>query len=88
MFFCVCVSDEHIQKKVVALRNTFTRELRLLRDSKKSGLWAAVRKPTWPFYSAMQFLRGVINIITPATANIVRLYSEFAYVLLSNFGEL
>ena len=59
-----------IQKKNGFPQEHYTRELRLVRESRKSGSGADdIRRPTWPYFEAMSFLRAVVTIATPTTTN-------------------
>nr|KAG5686775.1 hypothetical protein BaRGS_009995 [Batillaria attramentaria] len=65
----VC-EDQHVIAKFEALRSSFSRELRKLKESKKSGAGAEdVRKVTWPFFSQMTFLRGSVSLDNYVTSN-------------------
>ncbi|KAK7495411.1 hypothetical protein BaRGS_00013350, partial [Batillaria attramentaria] len=62
--------DQHVIAKFEALRSSFSRELRKLKESKKSGAGAEdVRKVTWPFFSQMTFLRGSVSLDNYVTSN-------------------
>lgn len=68
------IADDQIQRKLQGLRNSYTRELRQVNESKKSGAGADdVKKSSWPFYDYMHFLRPVIVITTKIASNMVSL---------------
>ncbi|KAK7461650.1 hypothetical protein BaRGS_00038599 [Batillaria attramentaria] len=69
----VC-EDQHVIAKFEALRSSFSRELRKLKESKKSGAGAEdVRKVTWPYFNQMMFLRGSVSLDNYVTSNMVNL---------------
>ena len=68
----VYLSDDHVEKKFISLKSSYTRKLRELRDSKKSGCGTEdVRVIKWPFFRALHFLRPVININPKTSSNMV-----------------
>ncbi|KAL8614415.1 hypothetical protein ACOMHN_007751 [Nucella lapillus] len=67
----VC-TDEQVQAKCDSLRSSFTRELRKVKNSKKSGAGTdEVYVSSWCFYQQLQFLRAVIQIMKPRSTNMV-----------------
>ncbi|KAL8614412.1 hypothetical protein ACOMHN_007749 [Nucella lapillus] len=64
--------DEQVQAKCDSLRSSFTRELRKVKNSKKSGAGTdEVYVSSWCFYQQLQFLRAVIQIMKPRSTNMV-----------------
>ena len=63
-------SDDNMQRKVANLRSMFSRELRLIKESKRSGCGTSeVRQSKWPYFQALSFLLPVLAVETATVSN-------------------
>ena len=64
------------------------------RESRKSGSGADdIRRPTWPYFEAMSFLRAVVTIATPTTTNMelvheVKINGDVIVTTLLTFSKI